>query len=435
MKKAHCSGTRKPRNIMRAHLQRIVSVALVILGLIALLPVPATAQQGETGNTGIRPDAPPYAIRGHYPVGTMEFVIEDAERPLNITIWYPALKPRAVEEIATYSLGIMNIMGPDFDVAKGHAIRDADPDIQDAPYPMAVYSPGLWASRLHGLYLTEHLASWGFVVVAVDHPGTSLIDYIIGTEADNAKNIIDDLFYRPSDMLRVINYADTLTAEGGTLEGIIDTERIAVMGWSSGGTTAFATAGARLDFGGLGTWCAEHDSAWYADEPSQYLGQEETLAALYKIDPETKGLWPAISDSRVDALVGFAPGGELPVFGAKGMAEVNVPTLLFNGEGDTLVSPEHNAVWAYNAISNPKKSLVMFENGDHFIFGEMADAWGEFGFDLISDPVWNMDRAHDLINHFTTSFLLSVLYEDVDATAALAPDEVAFPGIAYETTQ
>jgi predicted dienelactone hydrolase len=389
----------------------------------------------ETGPTGIRPDAPPYAIRGQYAVGTMEFTIEDEERPLSITIWYPALNPDAVEEIASYSIGIMNILGPDFDTAKGHAIRNASPDAQNGPYPMAIYSPGMFASRLFGLYLTEHLASWGFVVVAVDHPGTSLIDYIIGTEANNAKNIIADLFYRPSDMLRVIDYADILTAAGGTLERTIDTERIAVMGWSTGGTTAFATAGARIDFDGLDTWCAEHDSAWYAHEASQYLGQEETLATLYGIDPETRGLWPAISDARVDALVGFAPGGELPVFGADGMAEISVPALLFDGTGETLVSPEHNAIWAYELINNPQKSVVMFENGDHFLFGDMADAWGDFGFDLISDPVWDMDRAHDLINHFTTSFLLSVFYEDANAAAALSPDEVAFPGITYETTR
>jgi hypothetical protein len=43
-----------------------------------------------------------------------------------------------------------------------------------------------------------------------------------------------------------------------------------------------------------------------------------------------------------------------------------------------------------------------------------------------------MDRAHDLINHFTTAFLLDVLKGDKDAHAALAPDAVSFPGITYQ---
>lgn len=45
-----------------------------------------------------------------------------------------------------------------------------------------------------------------------------------------------------------------------------------------------------------------------------------------------------------------------------------------------------------------------------------------------------MDRAHDLINHFATAFLLAELYGDEDAATALAPEAVVFPGITYEAT-
>ena len=45
-----------------------------------------------------------------------------------------------------------------------------------------------------------------------------------------------------------------------------------------------------------------------------------------------------------------------------------------------------------------------------------------------------MDRAHDLINHFVTAFLLAELKGDGEAAAALAPQNVNFPGIQYETT-
>ena len=59
----------------------------------------------------------------------------------------------------------------------------------------------------------------------------------------------------------------------------------------------------------------------------------------------------------------------------------------------------------------------------------------DFGlFFLCADPVWDMDRAHDLINHFTTAFLLATLKGDGEARAALAPDAVQFPGVQYETT-
>jgi hypothetical protein len=94
--------------------------------------------------------------------------------------------------------------------------------------------------------------------------------------------------------------------------------------------------------------------------------------------------------------------------------------------------------YAYEYLGSANKSLVVFEGADHFLFSNDCAAipWAiESGiFWGCADAVWDMDRAHDLINHFTTAFLLSVLYGDADATAALAPDAVSFPGITYETT-
>ena len=82
------------------------------------------------------------------------------------------------------------------------------------------------------------------------------------------------------------------------------------------------------------------------------------------------------------------------------------------------------------------KSLVAFENGDHMLVVDKCDTmpWlidmGAYFF--CADTVWDMDRAHDLINHFTTAFLLDVLKGDKDAHAALAPSAVSFPGIEYK---
>ena len=37
-------------------------------------------------------------------------------------------------------------------------------------------------------------------------------------------------------------------------------------------------------------------------------------------------------------------------------------------------------------------------------------------------PVWDMARAHDLINHFATAFFLAELKDNVAASNALAPN-------------
>jgi hypothetical protein len=50
------------------------------------------------------------------------------------------------------------------------------------------------------------------------------------------------------------------------------------------------------------------------------------------------------------------------------------------------------------------------------------------------DPVWDRQRAHDLIEHYTTAFLLDALHQDKDARAALLPGGTQAVGVLYETT-
>ena len=80
----------------------------------------------------------------------------------------------------------------------------------------------------------------------------------------------------------------------------------------------------------------------------------------------------------------------------------------------------------------------LFENADHMIFGNACPSLPGHGggrFLLrLPDSVWDMDRANDLINHFATAFLLAELKGDAAAAKALAPKNVEFPGIKYETT-
>jgi hypothetical protein len=89
----------------------------------------------------------------------------------------------------------------------------------------------------------------------------------------------------------------------------------------------------------------------------------------------------------------------------------------------------------YEHLGSLQKGLVVIESAGHLVFHNPCRAgswlsdpeWCSY----CSDPIWDMDRAHDLINHFTTAFLPATLKGDLDAAAALAPDAVSFPGITY----
>ncbi len=400
------------------------------LVLLCVFVVPMLAQEEGPPQVGLRPDAPTYALHGPYWVGTMEFVMENIDRSTPVTLWYPALNEGGAAEAVVYDMGVSDLVGPDTSlISDGHALLGAPPAMTDAPYPLVVISHGLGGSRFGYFRLAEHLASYGFVVASVEHVGTALRDGFEGTSEVGSANNIASIYYRPADIMHVIDYADMLTSTGGPLVGVIDTDNVAVWGHSTGGTTALQAGGARLDMAALSAWCADKDSEEFAAESCQFVGHEEELAKLYSVDNPEAGLFPALWDTRVDAVVAVSPGGELHAFGDEGMAAIQVPTLITFGTSDAIVSPEYNSMWAYKQISSQTKGLVAFEGGGHLMFANCPAAWKDFcGY----DAVWDLPRVEDLKDHFTTAFLLDVLKGDQDAHAALMPENVSFPGIDYE---
>ena len=396
----------------------IAMAVAVILSLWLAVVQPAQA----------RPDAPAYAKHGPFAVGTFDLAIQDASRPLAATIWYPALNPNKAEEKVTYKYGSYPV--------DGHALLNATPDGSKGPYPLIVFSHGNGGLRFQSLFLTEHLASYGFVVIAADHPGSNLnLAALIGAAKPESQADFDTNYaLRPLDVLREIAQAEQLNATGGALAGIIDTNTVAVSGHSFGGYTAMAAGGARLNFDALSQWCGSPDPALV---PKNVCFMKDSAAAIAKTRGLTAtpvGLWPPTTDPRIKAIVALAPWNA-PVFGKDGLAAVTVPTLIMVGTKDMTTIPERDAYAFYNQIGSPQKTLVTFDDGNHAVFVDScppALAKTAF-FASCSDSVWDMDRIHDLINQIATTYLLSVLKHDNAAATALVPLAVNFVGVNYKT--
>jgi hypothetical protein len=153
-----------------------VVLLIAALALPALLILPSVdAQEGPKPEAvGLRPDAPPYALHGPYWVGTRDYMIGGDGHPLALTVWYPALNPDGAEESITYHIDTAAKLPfelPDWyeSIVLGHALADAPPDVSGGPYPLVVYSHGFGIYRQSAAYMLEHLASYGFVVIAPDH--------------------------------------------------------------------------------------------------------------------------------------------------------------------------------------------------------------------------------------------------------------------------
>jgi predicted dienelactone hydrolase len=340
-----------------------------------------------------------------------------------VQVWYPAQNQAGSVEATIYDYGVI-----------GHAIRQAKPDANDAPYPIVLYAHGLYGSRVVASDITEHLASWGFFVIAIDY-------------ADNWSTLEDGIPYislmisRPRDVSWQLDYAEALTSRSGEMQGILDTDRVAIIGHSFGGYTALIAGGSRLDLGWFGRLASSHPEACVlpviaggGDWCSDILDFQRQLADLAGLEGVPEGLWPSWGDPRIDALVSLA--GDAEHFGPEGLRDVNIPSMFVSGSSDMFNLPEFNTYQPFDYVGSTQKSMVILEGADHHVFHDQCSAMPSWVLDVgiywyCSDPVWDMDRAHDLINHFTTAFLLDVLKGDKEAHAALAPDAVSFPGIEY----
>ncbi|MFQ3535433.1 MAG: alpha/beta fold hydrolase [Aggregatilineales bacterium] len=382
--------------------------------MLAVLGALVSATSLSAAHAQERPDAPKYGRRGIYAVGTRELSLEDLP---NITIWYPAVRLQGQPERAVYQYGLLR--------GEGRAYRDGQPDLRGAPYPLILFSHGLGGARIQSVFYAEHLASHGFVVMAADHPGSAFADLLRGSP----ERILESFARRPLEILRLLEYAAALNAEDEALRGLIDVETVGVTGHSFGGYTALAAGGAQLNINALREGCQG------GKLPAQlclYIQSEEVVWRARGLSEAPQGLYPPTTDPRIKAVVALAPSSA-PLFGSEGAAALRLPLMIIVGSQDQATPPERDSYPIYNAVSSQRKALVVFENAGHYIFVEQCVpaliALGRF--EQCSDLVWDMQRAHDLINHFATAFFRHTLKGDAEARAALDPTAATFIGVTY----
>ncbi len=408
--------------------KQAISVPILLAALVIIF-AGGRAQRGQAENAPIlsSTDAP-YSVPGPYAVGMQEVTTGDADS-LAIAVWYPALAGEPSQETVTYPYQI-KVTKPLGTVSVANYTGQAWPDVQAnrsaGPYPAVILSPGFSIGATTYGWLAEHIASYGFVVIAPEHP-----------ESMDAElsGLWQSVPTRPQDILAVLAYVDAQTATEGAFDGLIDAEQVAVVGHSYGGYTALAAAGARMDTESFTAHCkwvnaTEHPTAWLCDKLLPHLPE---MAAGAGLDAVPDGLWPAWADPRVDAIVSLA--GDAYFFGQEGLAEIDVPVLAVGGTHDQDTPYLWGTQPTYEYVSSPAKVRVGLEGAEHMIFTGPCEKI-PFYLRLISnefcaDPGWDRLYAHDLVNHFATAFLLAELKGDAQAAAVLAPAAVAFPSVDY----
>jgi len=372
---------------------------LVLLFTVGTMTVFAQDDEFVFGDS--LPDAPELAARGDYGVGvrTLELVNPDQidiinlseenpdaryDRPLTVEIWYPAIIPDGSEEMTTYEsyLGRADQDNVEAFSFAGRALRDAEPDLSGGAYPLVIVSHGFPGSRVMMSYLTENLASKGYVVVSIDHTESTFAD---------TGSFFSTLLNRSLDQNFVLNEMARISAEDGFANGLIDADNTAIIGYSMGGYGALNSAG-----------------AGYNSVLQGFLPQIESRM-------EGNEAYEASISSRIKAIVVFAPwGGDLSAFGlpgtrfwdAEALASITIPSLWVSGSLDDVAGYDA-IVGLFDSAVNSERYLLTYENALHNVAPNPPPAnVRNFGdYERYSEPAWDERRINNINQHFVTAFL------------------------------
>ncbi len=379
-------------------MNRIKSLAITgiaILALVACSPSTATVPQVATTipqatvaqATATMPQATEEAVvevtqapvsfplseSGPYFPGKRAYSFVDAnrnDRKVDVIVWYPAIRPEGYT---------------------GTVARNAAPDLSAAPYPLILSSAKV------GNLFAPHLVSHGFVVAGVDR-----LDYYIPWD----QNLID----QPLDILFALNQIASDPLEG--LEGIIDADHAGAMGYSFDGYNALALSGARVDPEFYLEQCAQAsslepalDSFWTSYYCTISSNWEQFAAhAGEALTTSDDGLWQPMTDERIRAVMPMAPEGAW-LFGERGLAAVNRPTLIIGATEDKDCDYHREAVYIFEHLGTPDRAMISFVGQGHMMV-----------FD--SDPAARM-------KHFATAFFGYHLQGRADYAEYFSEDFVA----------
>lgn len=386
-----------------------VHYGLILLAALAIAPLLRAQIPGDTFVNGdLLPNAPELAARGPYGVGvrTMQVIHKNQvdvlhtkdgkhplyNRPLALEIWYPARIPANKPATVTYASTLGRFNDPKRPLVPftfaGRASRDAEPDGSAGAYPLVIVSHGYPGSRYLLTYLTENLASKGYVVVAIDHTESTYPDLAAFPST---------LLNRPLDDLFVLNEMARLGAKNSNsfLSGLLDANNTALIGYSMGGYGALNTVG-----------------AGFSPQAMKLFGQMNGGSTALEPRTMDSPAYKASLDSRIKAVVAFAPWGmERGVWDATGLAGLTLPTLFVAGSKDDVSGYEKGIKAIYDGAVNADRYLLTYVNARHNVApnpppmaslqpGVSADEYMHY-----AEPAWNEYRMNNINQHFVTAFL------------------------------
>jgi predicted dienelactone hydrolase len=209
--------------------------------------------------------------------------------------------------------------------------------------PLVMIAPGYEADKRFLAYVAKHLASYGFTVVALQHP------FVANQGKINLDRLIPptEFIDRPRDVSFIL---DELVKDN---QAQFNTDRVMVIGHSLGGYTALALAGGELKLDELRAFCEGGNVLERV--PADWLQCNAT-----KLPDKTVKL----RDPRVQQVIALNPAiGQ--IFGKSGLGQVNIPTLVLSSSEDALAPALSQQFQPFMQLPREKRYLLTAIGSTH----------------------------------------------------------------------
>ncbi|MGN6213084.1 alpha/beta hydrolase family protein [Parafilimonas sp.] len=249
-------------------------------------------------------------------------------------------------------------------------------------YPLILLSHGSGGMAMDLAAWAFYLAARGYIVAAIEHRGDSTENAETGFLSLSDQQ----MWQRPQDVSAVLTslLADSLFGPR------IDTAKIAVAGFSLGGYTAIAVAGARLNLESLqASSDTKNLSPQVRNSVERYielLGKNSILQASLAHSGDS------YKDRRIKGVFALAPAiGQ--GFTKEGLSDIDVPVYIVAGETDVVAPKELNAELYASGIKDATLTILPGEAGHITRPGPVAEQ--------------NWQKVYDLSYHFFEGLWLS----------------------------
>ena len=299
-------------------------------------------------------------------VGFQHFFIPDPKgTPIEVGVWYPTDAAPKAEVIEAASQTVAT-----------------DAPVKGGRLPLVVISHGHGGSYAGHLDTAIALANAGFVAAALTHNGDSW--------HDSSKAVA--VWERPRQLKVLIDY---MLGEWRDRRHI-DPARIGAFGFSAGGFTVLAAAGAEPDFGAIKPHCQAHPTF-----------EDCEIVAAHPLPAHAAIVW--VHDPRIRAVVSAAPALGF-AFGREGLAAVRQPVQLWRAADDHVLPHPYYAEAVRLDLPSPPQMHVVPHAGHYDFLAPCSARLSQLAPEIcVSEPGFDRATFHVRFDRDVVAFFLRTL--------------------------